>query len=256
MNRSLQLGAVVLLLSLAAMARPEPPESAMGTSRPVPEVARPVPVPPASPVVSLSPVMRIFNGSPHQHQRLGEAVVRFVALGLPLPDLQVHFAPDTNPCHGYMGMFEPQRAPWRITICSEAGFVYEHELAHAWELANLEDQTRVEFMELRGYSAWSGSVPWNQRGVEGAAFVIQQGLSGLPLPPALGTEARSGLEAFELLTGQPAPRLVEWIESREVSCSDRPTALSRSVADAAGNGCKTSTVSVPARGGLSGEIHG
>lgn len=191
--------------------------------------------------VSLSPLVKLSNGSPYQHRRLREAVANFVELGLPLPDLEVHFAQHTETCHGHLGLFQPQRRPWRITICTDAGVVYEHELAHAWDRANLEDRVRVEFMELRGYSAWSGpSVPWNQRGVEGVAFVIQQGISGPPLPPILGAEAHSRLEAFELLTGQPAPRLIEWIKSREVACSDRPTALSRSVGDTAGSDCPTS----------------
>jgi hypothetical protein len=236
MSKGFRLG-VVLLVSLAATACPE----LSGPRMPAPHRdAKIHPIPEAVPTsaVSLNPLVKVSNGSSHQHRRIQEAVVRFTELGLLLPDLEVHFARDTESCQGHLGLFQPQRTPWRITICHDAGFVYDHELAHAWELANLEDRMRVEFMELREYPAWSGhDVPWSQRGVEGVAFVIQQGISGLPLPPVLGAEVRSRLEAFELLTGQPAPRLVEWIKSREVACSHRPTALSRSLADAAGNDC-------------------
>jgi hypothetical protein len=111
-------------------------------------------------------------------------------------------------------------------------FVYEHELAHAWEAGSMTNELRSAFMDLRGYTDWSGSdMPGNERGIEGVAFVIQQGLAGLPLPPALGTEAISRLEAFELLTGQPAPRLVEWVEATEIPRDERPTALSRALPD-------------------------
>lgn len=66
-------------------------------------------------------------------------------------------------------------------------------------------------MDLRGYEVWSDATfNWNERGTEGAAFIIQQGLSGLPLPPALSDETLSRLAAFELLTGVPDPRLAQW----------------------------------------------
>ncbi len=72
----------------------------------------------------------------------------------------------------------------------------------------MTDDARARFMELRGYTVWSDhEVPWNQRGVEDAAFVIQQGLGGLPLPPVLSDELVSRLDAFQLLTGFPDPRL-------------------------------------------------
>jgi hypothetical protein len=91
------------------------------------------------------------------------------------------------------------------------GFVYEHELAHAWERANLTDEIRREFVDFHRYSTWADpTVPWNERGIEGVALVIQQGLAGLPLPQSLSTEHRSRLAGFALLTGRPAPSFLEW----------------------------------------------
>lgn len=160
---------------------------------------------------SLTPSVTVRIGSLAQRRRLEEALARFQSAKLLLPDLEVEFSDDEASCGGHHGLFQPGHAPWRIKICSPLDFVYEHELAHAWERANLTDDVRHEFMESRGYSTWTDlTVPWNERGIEGVAVVIQQGLAGLPLPPNLSTEQRSRLAAFSLLTGRRAPRLLEW----------------------------------------------
>jgi hypothetical protein len=113
--------------------------------------------------------------------------------------------------------------------------------------ANVTDAQRVAFMDLRGLKNWGDrDTPWNQRGTEWAAVVMQQGLSGLPLPPVLSNEARSRLQAFELLTGRVAPVLVNWIRERGVRCSDRPTGLSRQIADVTGRSCTSRRASLRA----------
>ena len=188
--------------------------------------------------VSLTPSVTVRNASPTQLGRLAVALNRFTAVGLELPDLEIEFFIDQVDCRGHLGRFDPGTTPWRISICSAADFVYEHELAHAWERATMTDELQHAFMRLRGHTIWSDpEVPWNQRGMEGVAFVIQQGLGGLPLPRVLGSEALSRLAAFELLTGRPDPRLVEWIGAKEIACDNRPTALTRVLPDAAGNSC-------------------
>lgn len=158
---------------------------------------------------SLQPTLMIEGASHSQLKRLTLALHRFTGLGLALPDLEIRFVDRRDSCQGHMGLFETAPQPWRITICSEASFLYEHELAHAWEHANLTDAERMAFMEVRGRSTWSDpDVPWSERGVEDVAFVVQRGLAGL-LPPILHDEDRALLEAFELLTGRPAPILGE-----------------------------------------------
>ena len=160
---------------------------------------------------SLNPVVTIRNATPAQTRRLATALDRFRVTGLALPDLQVVFSADPAACRGHFGLFDPKPEPWRISICSDLDAVYEHELAHAWAAATLEAERRDDFMELRGYEVWSDNdVAWNKRGVEGAALIIQQGLGGLPLPPALSDETLSRLAAFQLLTGLPDPRLTQW----------------------------------------------
>jgi hypothetical protein len=171
--------------------------------------------------------------------RLGEAVMAFATADLELPALHIWFHADRGPCGEHHGLFRATSETWQIRICSsDIGFVYEHELAHAWVTANVTDAQRFAFMDLRGLENWADEdAPWNQRGTEWAAVVVQQGLSGLPLPPALSNEARSRLESYELLTGKIAPTLVDWIREKEVTCSVRPTRLSRPIADRSGRTC-------------------
>lgn len=178
----------------------------------------------------------LVGGSPAQRRRMGEAIQRFVSAGLRVPPLTVRLGSEAGDCRGHHGVFHPRTMT--IAICSSVESVYEHELAHAWERTNLTDDRRAAFMTLRGYDSWSDpQLPWNERGSEGAAFVIQQGLATLPLPPALGDELTSRMVAFELLTEVPAPRLEAWMSGRSVRCHNRPTPLSRGLADSSGLVC-------------------
>ena len=183
--------------------------------------------------VSLSPTVTANNATPQQLRQLEEAIARFRSAGLLLPELNVEFDADGGGCGQHLGVFQPGATPWRIVICASLDAVYEHELAHAWELANLDDKTRRRFMEYRGHEFWNdAAVPWDERGVEGAAFIIQQGLVGLPLPPTLSAENHSRLVAYAILTGRLAPRLLEWVglDSERFDCGNPRTS-------SAGPGC-------------------
>jgi hypothetical protein len=184
----------------------------------------------------------VHNATTDDLVRLSEAAMAFAAADLELPGLDIWFHTDREPCSGHHGLFRATSESWQIRICSsDLEFVYEHELAHAWIAANVEERQRSAFVKLRGLEHWADrSVPWNERGTEWAAVVVQQGLSGLPLPPALSDEAKLRLESYELLTGRVAPVLVEWIASRDVPCSDRPTNLSRPITDGTGRTCNSS----------------
>jgi hypothetical protein len=186
--------------------------------------------------------LTVHNATPEDLGRLSEAVMAFAEADLELPAVDIWFHTDLEPCGEHFGLFRETSESWQIQICSsDAEFVYEHELAHAWVTANVTDVQRFAFMDLRGLENWAdGDVPWNQRGTEWAAVVIQQGVSGLPLPPVLSNEAWSRLQSFELLTGRVAPVLVNWIKERGVRCSDRPTDLSRQIADVTGRLCTSS----------------
>lgn len=193
---------------------------------------------PSDPPVRQPRPMIVVDATPAQEQRLNQAVTRFDSIGLQLPELEVRFVSTEESCRGHDGLFDPTVSPWRITFCSDLDYVYEHELAHAWERANLTDDKRQAFLDERSLAVWSDrNVPWRERGVEAAAFIIQQGLLERPLPAALSSERRSRLVAFELLTGRASPRLRRWLRANEVPCADRPTAISRHLPDAAGRTC-------------------
>lgn len=185
----------------------------------------------------------VHNATADDLGRLGEAVTAFVTADLELPGLDIWFHSDLQHCNEHHGVFRATSESWQIHICSsDLESVYEHELAHAWIAENVGEGQRSAFLELRGLENWADpDIPWNERGTEWAALVIQQGLSGLPLPPALSDEAKSRLESYELLTGRVARVLIQWIEERDVPCSDRPTDLSRPIADRSGRTCVSRT---------------
>ena len=187
-----------------------------------------------------TPALALDGGTPARYARIDLAIRRFADAGLELPPLRIVFRSSTDDCDGAHGRFNPSPEPWLITICSEEiDWVYEHELAHAWERATLTDVQRREFVAFRGLTTWSDKDhEWNGRGIEWVAVVIQQGLAGLALPPTLSDEAVSRLEGYEMLTGEIAPRLAEWLVLHEVPCMDRPTQLSLEVPDISGRVCE------------------
>jgi len=138
--------------------------------------------------------------------RLDEATARFDRNNLELPSLEVVFSANEADCKGHFGLFQRQFSPWRIMICSELDFVLTHELAHAWLASTLDDERQTEFVEFQGLEAWSGSdLEWDERGVEHAAFVMQQNLmTAKPAPQSRTWQQR--IAGFELLTGLPSPR--------------------------------------------------
>lgn len=184
----------------------------------------------------------VQNATAENLDRLSEAVKAFATANLELPDLDISFHTDLESCGEHHGFFRATSETWQIRICSsDMEFVYEHELAHAWVTANVDEGQRSAFIDLRGLEHWAArDVPWNERGTEWAAVIIQQGMSGHPLPPALSSEAKSRLQSFELLTGRAAPSIVDWIRDRDVPCSDRPTHLSQPIADMTGRVCAMS----------------
>jgi hypothetical protein len=159
-------------------------------------------------VTSMSEGPPIFPITPATTQH--EAIIRdgvdmFTVAGLTLPALQIVFSDDDRACDGHLGLFESSQQPWRITICSDLDFVPVHELAHAWITSNIDEPTRRRYLQIRNKSSWnSPQLDWNERGVEDAAFVIQQNLM-TNITGELDEEWNSRATAYEFLTGRTSP---------------------------------------------------
>lgn len=185
---------------------------------------RPPPTVENWPTAAQPPMITVHGASDAQYDRLEEALRRFAAADLVLPPLAVIFHDDQALCGDHLGLFLGHPDPWEIHICSESvEWVYEHELAHAWIAHNVSAQQRQAFMDLGSYETWSDkSYAWNERGTEGAAVVIQQGISGLPLPPVLSDKAkRLHVDGYQLLVGVRSPRFVAWLD-RRMPMADNP----------------------------------
>jgi len=159
---------------------------------------------PAVPV-STHPAITVSGGDATDHRRLDEALVRFRDAGLDLPDLDVRFHEDDIECQGHYGLFQTTYSPWRVLVCTDLDFVPTHELAHAWEAAHLDDDARERYVELRGLGTWRDAhVPWVERGIEDAAFVIHKNLTTTSGNFDSSTW-QERIAAYEFLTGHPSP---------------------------------------------------
>lgn len=157
---------------------------------------------------SMFPILDVEGGTTDQRERLALAVSRFRDAGLALPDLAVVFASTDDACQGHYGLYENDRNDPRITFCSDTDFVYEHELAHAWEAHSATDAQRASFMDVLGFATWADpDVTWSDRGIEGAAFTIQQTVGGMALPIIRTDAFRKQSAAYTALTGMQDHRL-------------------------------------------------
>jgi hypothetical protein len=151
------------------------------------------------------PKLTVVGADDSQQVALAEAVRRFQANHLDLPDLEVRFSDDPAHCHGHEGWFEPRVAPMRVLVCGELDFVITHELAHAWVAANLDVADRNRYMAARELTNWNDyTAPWTERGTEDAAFIIQQNLM-MESPRRWSATWVERANAYELLTSRPSP---------------------------------------------------
>jgi hypothetical protein len=83
--------------------------------------------------------------------------------------------------------------------------VITHELAHAWEAANLDDGDRARYLYARGLTSWDDpKTPWDERGGEDAAFIIQQNLVLIAHQPPSPVRT-DRIHAYELLVSLASP---------------------------------------------------
>jgi hypothetical protein len=158
--------------------------------------------------VGAHPSVSITGGTPDRRQTVVDAVERYLAVGLALPDLDVHLHVDGTGCAGKQGRFHANGDIGVVDLCFPGEFLALHELGHAWEHFNIDDQTRARFEALTGATTWrSSEVVWRRRGIEQAANALAHGLLSAPLLP--NQDRSVEFARFEFLTGIPSPRLTE-----------------------------------------------
>ena len=178
---------------------------------PVPATIAPVPVisVPDRMAVSSTPRVSVSGADSEDWTRLIEALATFSENGLELPDLEVRFFDDQSECFGHQGLFQTSFTPWRLLICSDLKFVPTHELAHAWEAANLTDDDRDRYVEGRRMTSWDDpDLAWDERAVEDLAFIVQQNLTATS-PALTSVTWIERVDAYELATGRPSPLVTE-----------------------------------------------
>ena len=154
----------------------------------------------------VEPMVTVDGADVEQRARLDDALARFDSAGLRLADFEIIFSDDESVCAGHLGGFRDRDDTPHVSVCSDLEFVVLHELAHVWIDANLDEVARDEYVRARGVAAWSDhSVPWAQRGVEDAAFVVQQNLRDVAPSSLASATWADRIAAFELLTGVPSP---------------------------------------------------
>jgi hypothetical protein len=147
------------------------------------------------------------DASASELQRLEQAVGMFESAGLALPAIEVRFHDDTEACKGHAGLYTASRThakPDVINICHRLRTIVLHELGHAWEHHNIDDDRRAEFIEAWDLPTWrERGFAWEERGVEQAAHTIAFTLA-TTAPTHNHNINRFGC-SWELLTGTPLP---------------------------------------------------
>lgn len=161
---------------------------------------------PESAAVSLEPSISFVDGTDTERQTVLDAAERFNTVGLALPDLTVRIHADNTGCDGHMGLFHHNDGQPAIDLCFDREFLALHELAHAWEHYNLNNEARERFVVHVGAPTWdSSTVHHHDRGIEIAADAVAHGLLSAPL--TTGQNREREFANFQVLTGMTTPRL-------------------------------------------------
>lgn len=106
------------------------------------------------------------------------AIRRFALAGLELPQVTVRFDPSRELCGWAEGLYRHSPASGAVvTICApdtdtfaaklQARRTLLHEFAHAWDLANLSGEDRLELSRILGTEEWlAEDAAWTDRGAE------------------------------------------------------------------------------------------
>lgn len=146
---------------------------------------------------------------------VGWARDRFALVGLDFPAVEISFHAEREPCNGNQGIYQDDGRA-RVLVCipdygtSASNLQRErtlvHELAHAWEQANLDDAERQALLEILDADDWYGpETAWEERGAERFAETIVWGLyDQLRRPTLIDTDCAEVHADFREITGHLA----------------------------------------------------
>ena len=167
----------------------------------------------ANAAVSLDDVdvtIEIRGADEETRSKIEKALARFEEAGLELPSLVIEWHDDRFGCNGNGGLFRWGGEVARVELCTTETFVIFHELGHAWDVTNLTDDERQEFLRAADLAVWNdASTPWKERGCEVVANTIAIGLAYRELSGFDLTLVEEELALYETLTGHPSPRIAD-----------------------------------------------
>ena len=142
-----------------------------------------------------------------QHDLVVWALGRFEQAGLELPVMTIVTHSDRDDCNGLNGFLShADGGEFTIHSCG-VDFTLLHELAHAWDIHTLDDETRAKFLEDAQATTWDNPDHWHLAGGEHAANVVAWGLMNTRINQTRTRpfDFASMLKAFDVLTdgGQP-----------------------------------------------------
>jgi hypothetical protein len=145
----------------------------------------------------------IHTETEEQRELVTWALGRFETAGLELPPIEINLHTDRAECGGNNGSLTDLNGAGYVIHSCGVDFTLLHELAHAWDMHSLDDETRERFLGIADADTWNNSEDWNLAGGEHAANVIAWGLMDERINQ---TRTRpydhdSMLEGFDILTG-------------------------------------------------------
>lgn len=177
-------------------------------------------------VTTAGTVIAVYNAEAAQRRLVEWAVHTVESAGLTLPPVAAFVFPPSKECRFDAAAVLDGATGAEIHLCYDPEQVCAddrctqldltarrsalHELGHLWESANLDDQAREAFLDIRGLESWSDrTIDWSLRGEEHAAEIFAWGLMDelVPLSRLDRTSCAELSAAFRMLTGlEPRPR--------------------------------------------------
>jgi hypothetical protein len=152
---------------------------------------------------------RIFTTTIHtetyaQHVMALGALAEMAAAGFAMPPVTIHIHSDKDGCNQLNGYFVQREGENIVHSCGNR-WTLIHELAHAWDINTLDDETRHEFMHHQGLDSWHHE-SWSKDAGEHLASIVAWALDGAR-PSRIGYYDDEHLaEAYEMATGMPIPQ--------------------------------------------------